>query len=32
MPAETMPAVERRLVVEPGVAARVAAIAEPVLE
>ncbi len=32
MPAETTPAVERRLVVEPGVAARVAAIAEPVLE
>lgn len=32
MSAETMPAVERRLVVEPGVAARVAAVAEPVLE
>ncbi len=32
IPETAMPAVERRLVVEPGVGARVAAIAEPVLE
>lgn len=32
LPETAVPAVERRLVVEPGVAARVAAVAEPVLE
>src|SRR3569833_3811281 len=32
IPETAMPAVERRLVVEPGVGARVAAIAEPVIE